>query len=133
MRLALADIEIDGTTYRVEHAQVETYRLEREDHGILTVNLSFKGESWGQGMPAMGLDEYDKEQERRVGTAFGCEYIGQIVDRLGSPGKVGQAVVVLRTGHFIDGFATVRPDGSLGEPFITKRLVERYFPERVHA
>ena len=36
MRLSLADIEINGKTYKAEHAKVETYRLEREDHGMLT-------------------------------------------------------------------------------------------------
>lgn len=132
MKLELAPVEIDGATYDVEHAKVELYSLEFEDHGLFTVRLQFSGPSWGQGLNAHTLDTYDETRKRRVGTAFGCDYLMECVGRLGTPGKTGQAVVVLRSDRFgtIDGFATVAADGTVGEPFIPKTLSALHFTER---
>lgn len=131
MKLALAPVVIEDVEYKVEHAVVDTYELQYEDHGFFTVLLSFKGDGWGQGLPGRALCTYDRELDRRVGTAFGCDFLMECVSRLGSPGTALQPVVVLRRGHFIEGFARLHADGSVGEPFLPEQLAARHFPEAV--
>lgn len=120
-------IEHDGVTYDAEVARVTTYRLGREDHGIFTLQLGFEGPAWGQSLPAMALDEYDRETESRKTGEYAAKYIMEVADRLGSPGTTGQRVLVLRETPYgdIKGFAVLEDDGSYGTPFISKAVMER--------
>ena len=121
-------VEVDGVTYEAETAVCEEFRLCVEDHGLFTALISFAGNSWGQGLPARGLDAYDIDTDKRVGTAFGCDFIMESVRVLGSPEQAkGRRVVVLRLGHFIEGFAALHDDGTIGEPFIPRALAAKHF------
>lgn len=55
----------------------------REDHGILTVDISFDYGSAGQGIPGFALDGWDKDEERRVGDKRSIEFIAAIMDAFG--------------------------------------------------
>jgi hypothetical protein len=130
-------LEIDGTEYRAEVARCVRFTLEVEDHGLFTAMVTFEGSGWGQGIPPHALDEYDSALGRRVGTAFGCDYIIECCRVLGSPEQAaGRRVVVLRKaeeGSFgnIAGFARLNDDGSIGEPFFPQKLAYAHFPQRV--
>ena len=130
MRLPKFQLTVDGTEYEAELCQVEDFHLGVEDHGLFTAMVAFKGPGWGQGLPAMGLDEYDDLSKTRRGTAFGMDYLMELIRVIGSPELAsGRQVVVLRRGHFIEGVAALKPNGETGEPFIPARLVSKHFPE----
>lgn len=126
-------ISIDGIEYNAETAVVERWTIGYEDHGIFSTDIGFTNTSWGQGLPGYTLDKYNQTTKEREGTAFGCQFLIECVKRLGSPGKTGQQVLVLRRdGAFgtIEGFAALNPDGSYGEPFIPKTLAKKYEESR---
>lgn len=50
---------------------------------FLGVTLSIEGEGWGTCAPGITLDTYDSIFSRRVGTAYGCEFIMQVLTALG--------------------------------------------------
>ena len=130
LRIPRWALVIDGEGFEAELATVEEFSLGVEDHGIFTVHLKFAGAGWGQALPPRALDEFDPDTRERRGTAFGGQFIIECVRRLGSPEANGtRRVAVLRRKPFgqIDGFAVVRDDGTLGEPFIPDRLASRYF------
>jgi hypothetical protein len=121
------EILIDGETYKASVATVHDFSLGPEDHGFFTANLSFEGASWGQGLGAYGLDEWDETTKTRVGTAYGFNFIAGIVNRIGSPEVAkGRRVVVLRKAAFemIDGFATLSDKGEIGVPFFPKKVAK---------
>lgn len=66
--------------YKYQEATVASIYLGLEDHGVLTtfVNLHFDG-SISQSYGGYSLDTYDAEVGYRVGTAFGCEVIVQML------------------------------------------------------
>ena len=65
------------------NARIEKTMLGYEDHGILTFYLSLDYSGGGQGFGGYGLDEFDKEKDRRVGTAYGIEAIGRVLKTVG--------------------------------------------------
>jgi len=125
------DTTIEGETLETEIAKVERFHLGQEDHGLFTVELTFGGSGWGQGISPHSLDEYNSELKKRVGTAFGMDYIMAVVNRLGSPEQaVGKQVVVYRSkiNRMIVGFATMSKDGKIGDPFFPQKLADRHYP-----
>ena len=63
-----------------ELAKIESFKLNISDRGILMFYIFVKYESGcSQGVGGMCLDEYDKETKTRVGTAYGCEMIRQLM------------------------------------------------------
>lgn len=112
-------------TYLAELATVARFHLGPEDHGIFTAAVTFRGHSWGQGLPNYALDEGSDVTRKRRGTVFGCELIIQLVRRIGSPEEaVGRRVVVFRlVPHgLIEGFAAVDDDGAIAEPLFPEQL-----------
>jgi hypothetical protein len=61
--------------YTQEIAKIERTTLGYEDHGICTVFLHLSFGSSGQGAGGYALDEYDPSVKRRIGTAYGMEFI----------------------------------------------------------
>lgn len=100
-------------TIRIENAFVESTMLGREDHGIMTAFVFCKGEGWGCGFGGFGLDTYDKSKDRRVGVAFGIEFISRILETLevseweklkGTPLRVeteGWGGGITKIGHYV--------------------------------
>jgi hypothetical protein len=66
------------------NAVIDGTMLGVEDHGILTafVYLDY-GDGIHQGFGGYALDEYDRERKRRKGTAFGAEFIRDLLDAVG--------------------------------------------------
>ena len=63
----------------IKNAIVESTQLGYEDHGILTCMLMLNYDGSGQGFGGYGLDEYDKDTEKRRGTAYGLAFIMKIL------------------------------------------------------
>ncbi len=66
----------------IVNAQITKAEIEIEDHGILTVGLHLEWPSGGVVFGGHGLDGYDKEKKKRVGVAYGAEYIRRILEAL---------------------------------------------------
>lgn len=61
-------------------AKVESASFEIKERGILNfwVMVSYE-DGLNQGIGGITLDDYDKTLERRIGTAYGCEMIRQLL------------------------------------------------------
>lgn len=63
-----------------ELAKIEDTFLGIEDHGIFTAQVFVKYGSFGsQGVGGYSLDAYKPEQKKRIGTAFGAEFIKRVL------------------------------------------------------
>ena len=61
-------------------ARVRNAHLEIQERGILNFWINVDYEEFGsQCVGGICLDNYDKDLERRVGTAYGCEMIRQLL------------------------------------------------------
>ena len=116
-----------------EIAKVESTSLGYEDHGILTCWLHLKYGTGVQGAGGYALDEYDEAAERRVGTAYGCEFIVRLMRACGVDewSKVkGRTVYAVRDG---EGFGArvigIAPlPTEKGEEFLFDSLKEMVTP-----
>ena len=129
-------VEHNGEEWIAEIAIVERFHLGVEDHGLFVAEIGFTGNEggWGQHISPHALDDFDEETRERVGTAFGCDYIINVVRLIGSPEQAaGRRVVVFRRTTFglIEGFTFLNADGSYGAPFFPKELAARHFPADV--
>lgn len=77
-------VDINGATFYFVPAVCKnaTVSLER-DGCFLGVSMNIEGDGWGTGGPGICLDTYDKELGRRVGTAYGAEFIRNVLERMG--------------------------------------------------
>lgn len=71
------------TEYDKTVAKATSASICREDHGILTVSITFDYGGAGQGIPLYALDGYDKESETRRGSAKSIEFIAALMDAFG--------------------------------------------------
>ncbi len=97
---------------RIENAIIESTMLGEEDHGIFTCYVTVSGDGWGCGFGGYALDQYDKDQKKRIGTAYGMEFIKRLLETLevrtweelkGVPVRVeseGLGGQIKRIGHF---------------------------------
>jgi hypothetical protein len=61
-------------------AKISKAKLEIQERGMLNFLIYVDYEDCGsQGIGGICLDEYDKEKEERVGTAYGCEMIRRLL------------------------------------------------------
>jgi hypothetical protein len=67
----------------VQNAIIKKVTLGREDHGILTMYLSLEYANGGQWFGGYALDSYDRETRKRVGTAYGTQFILDLLDTIG--------------------------------------------------
>ncbi len=71
----------------IENARIKSTHLGEEDHGIFTAMLTLMtGESQAQGFGGYCLDTPKKDENgtflRRAGTAFGMEFVIQVLETL---------------------------------------------------
>jgi hypothetical protein len=69
-----------------KNALIESTYLGCEDHGIFTCNLILDYGGGGQRFGGYSMDKHNGERNansRRIGTAYGCEFIKRILDTLG--------------------------------------------------
>ena len=67
---------------QIRNAVIENTMLGYEDHGILTCFLYLNYGGAGQGFGGYGLDSYDNETEKGIGTAYGLAFIIGILNVL---------------------------------------------------
>lgn len=65
--------------YEKELGIIDYVHLGWEDHGIFTFYIGFNFGGRTQAFGGYALDDYDKEKETRVGTAFGLQTIMRIM------------------------------------------------------
>ena len=65
-------------------AKISKASLEMQERGILNfwIHVDYE-EGMSQGVGGICLDEWDKERDSRVGTAYGCEMIRLLLIELG--------------------------------------------------
>jgi len=64
-------------------AKITSAKLEIKERGILNFWIFVDYEDFGsQGIGGLALDQWDKEKDRRVGTAYGCEMIRRLLETL---------------------------------------------------
>lgn len=66
-----------------KNAQIKSTMLGIEDHGIMTFSLHLDYGRSGQSAGGFALDEYSKEQEKRIGSPRGFELIRSILEIVG--------------------------------------------------
>ena len=96
----------------IKNAKITSANISLEDHGILTCYLMLDYGGSGQGFGGYALDGYNKALDKRVGTAWGMEYIRRLIELFdvehfanlkGLPCRVEASYdKILRIGHFID-------------------------------
>lgn len=99
------------TTPETRNAEIESTFLGFEDHGILTCYLHLRYDGGGQGFGGFCLDNFSEVDSRRVGSAFGAEFIRQVLLTVGVerwedlPGQrirvEAESSKVHRIGHFL--------------------------------
>lgn len=62
-----------------EHSTMLGY----ERHGILSIYITIEGDGWGCAFGGYALDTYDDALKRRVGTAFGCQFLIEVLRVVG--------------------------------------------------
>ena len=64
-------------------AKISSAALKIKERGILNfwIHVNYEDDLC-QGVGGIALDKYDKEKERRVGTAYGCELIRRVLVEL---------------------------------------------------
>ncbi len=61
-------------------AKISSANLEIQERGILNFWIFVDYEDGaGQGVGGIALDQFDKEKDRRIGTAYGCEMIRRLL------------------------------------------------------
>lgn len=66
-----------------KNAIIASATLGIEDHGILTVSLCFEYECGCQCFGGYAMDSYDKTKKRRIGTAYGMEFVIRVMNTVG--------------------------------------------------
>ena len=66
-----------------KNAKIDSTMLGREDHGIMTCMLFVNYGGACQGFGGYTLDGYDKGLEKRVGSAYGMEFIIRVLETVG--------------------------------------------------
>jgi hypothetical protein len=107
------DIRKAGPMKEIVYARIKSTMLGTEDHGIFTCYLYCEGGGWGCGFGGYALDKWSEVDKRRIGSAYGLEFIKQILDTLEIesweklPGTVvrveteGVGGGIGRIGHFL--------------------------------
>lgn len=67
----------------IENALITSTMLGYEDHGILTAFVHVSGEGWGVGFGGFALDAWDEATKKRIGTAYGCQFIADVLRVVG--------------------------------------------------
>lgn len=117
-----------------EIAKIESTSLGTEDHGIFTAMLRVNYGGSSQSIGGYSLDEYDPDLKRRVGTAFGLEFIKRVLGVCGVTEweKIkGRTIFVLRQsegfGAKVLGIASLPTEGN--ETFLFQDLVKEFYPD----
>ncbi len=115
-----------------ELCRIEDYAFGYEDHGILTFGLELHfNNSTYQHFGGYSLDSFDKDEDRRIGTAAGLDYIIRVMqcfdvrnlDQL--KGKMCFGIRAENSERFV-GVKQIPQDGD--GKFLIKDWQEKWFP-----
>ncbi len=94
------------------NARITAVTLEIEDHGILTCHITTEFRGGCQSFGGYALDAYDADKKKRVGSAWGMEFIRRVLETVGVDSLDGLKGKTIRTrgnwskisaiGHIID-------------------------------
>lgn len=114
--------------------KVTSVRVGTEDHGFMTVYLQFDYGGSGQGFGGHILCNFDRQLNRRVGTAAGLDYIMQLAKALDVNDlhdAKGRTYWVLREDEGFNagivGVQQLEPDGK--GMFLVSDWRRHWFPE----
>ena len=62
-----------------KNARITATSLGNEDHGIFTAYIVLDYGGAGQSFGGYALDQWSEPMHRRIGTAYGCEFIKEIL------------------------------------------------------
>ena len=74
---------MDYTEKKIENVIIEGVMLGFEDHNIMTCMVYVKGDDRNQGFGGYFLDRYDTQLKRRVGRAYGMEWLMRLMNAVG--------------------------------------------------
>ncbi len=124
------DLKCNGfeEKYLAELGLVDSAKIgfQREDAIFLGIQVCFDFGGTHQCFMSGIFDSFDKEKDRRVGTAYGCDYIVQFLDYFGigeASQLIGKYVYALRKKHgdSIEGFLLNEPDYNKRSKYDSKR------------
>lgn len=115
-------------------AKISKAKLEIQERGMLNFWIYVDYEDSGsQGIGGICLDEYDKEKEKRVGTAYGCEMIRRLLLELQVDDfaeMAGQHIWVHGEGSGLSfkpkGISALSSNNSKSEPVIFKDIADEF-------
>lgn len=129
-----------GVKYSADVMTIKSTRLGIEDHGIMTANLFCERQGGGTGVGGYALDTFDKTADRRIGHAFGMEWLMQVMSTVGVERwekLPGSRVLVLypftESGNNIGRVAVGIANIDTGRSLVFKELAESWFPAEVPA
>lgn len=67
----------------IHNALITKTMLGFEDHGIMTFFVYLEWDGGGVGFGGYSLDEYDKEQKKRVGVGYSMDLLKEIMEVVG--------------------------------------------------
>lgn len=125
----------NGARYSAEVMTIESTMLGTESHGIVTAYLNCRSNGGGTGVGGYTLDSFDKARDRRIGHAFGMEWLMQVMSIVGKDTwekLTGSRVLVLYPydeNHIGLGLVAVGiANIDTGKALIFKELAEEWFP-----
>ena len=69
---------------QIRNARIRSTQLGIEDHGVLTAFLHLEYAGSVQGFGGYALDDWREKEGRRVGTAWGMEFIARVLALVGA-------------------------------------------------
>jgi hypothetical protein len=66
----------------IENGKIASTSLGIEDHGIFSSMIMIEFNGSVQGFGGWALDKFSKELDQRIGTAFGCQFILELLKTL---------------------------------------------------
>lgn len=95
----------------IKNAKITSVRFGKEDHGIMTCYVMLDYGGSGQGFGGYAFDRWDATLNRRVGAAYGMEWmmrlfkvleVQELQELIGMPVRVESTYTKIhRIGHFI--------------------------------
>ena len=116
-----------------ELGQVKSVRLTMDRGSFIGLWINFKFKGSEQSMGGIVLCEYNKEKNRRVGTAAGLDYIIQVMsvfDVEDSQKIIGKFAWVFRNNGIIEGFEVVdNYKDEENKTFMIDKWRKEWYPE----
>lgn len=76
-------MKIGGEDFYYVPAVCKSATVGMQRECFLVVDMSIEGDGWGTGGPGICLDTYDDSKKKRIGTAYGCEFIRNVLEAMG--------------------------------------------------